>query len=230
MPELFLEPHQVDELGATWHQLAGLVPQLDDLIAGSVMGTATSLGIRIATAPRSRPPINTAAYDHIDHIHACAAGWTTNLTDDTTTNPPTDHSTAGHCRHLHINADRIATRPWAPDCLTEAKDLAATAERITNPDHSDSITDRYDPTDPAVHHRAHQAQGDAADMIAIHHTVTGTTITETQIRAWARANKITTHHGPGGEPQYRYHEVAATARTIRARRLPIRHTRINLDV
>lgn len=230
MTELFLEPHQVDELGQTWHNLATLVPQLDDLIAGSVMGVASSLGIRIATAPRSRPPINTAAYDHIDLIHTAAYGWATNLNDDTTAGWTDNPSTAGYCRHLHINADRIATRPWAPDCLTEATDLHNTAQRITNPNHSESITDRYDPTDPAVRHRAHQAQGDTADMIAVHHKVTGATLTHTQIRAWARDGKITTHAGPGGEPQYRYHEVATAALTIRARRLRINHDLINLDV
>lgn len=226
--DLFLEPHQVDELGTHWHNLAGIVPQLDDMIAGSVMGVASSLGIRLANAPRSRPPINVAAYDHIDLIHTSALGWVTNLTDDTTTSWPDGTGPAALCRHLHIHADRIATRPWAKDCLDEAKDLDTTAQHITNPGHGESITDRHDPTDTNLHHQAHHAQGDAADMIVVHHKVTGHTLTEHQIRQWQRDGKLTRHTGPGGEAQYRYHEVAAAARAIRIRRLPIRHDRINL--
>ena len=218
MTDAFLDPHQTDQLGTTWHNLATLVPQLDDLIAGSVMGTATSLGIRIATAPRSRPPINTAAYDHLELIHTAALGWVTNLTDDTTTPWPDGTGPAVLCRHLHINADRIATQPWAPDCLTEATDLHTTAERITNPNHSESITDHRHLAQAELHHRAHQAVGDASDMVAVHHAVTGEAITERAIHQWRRRGKLPDRYGPAGEPWFHYHEIATLAHQARARR------------
>ncbi|MBB1022951.1 MULTISPECIES: hypothetical protein [unclassified Dietzia] len=224
MTDSFLEPHQVDELGGHWHTLAGLIPQLDDLLAGSVMGVATSLGIRIARAPASRPPINVAAYDHLDLIRACAEGWTHHLATETNFSPPRDTSTAGLCRHLHLAADRIATRPWAPDCLDEATELASTAARITNPDDGESITDRHHLATTDVHHRAHQAQGDAADMAAVHHAVTGEHLDEKTIHQWRRRGHLPERIGPAGEVWFHYHEVAAAARHARIRRLPIRQT------
>lgn len=218
--EAFLEPEQIDRLGDRWHALASLTHQLEELVAGSVMGVASALGIRIARAPASRPPINVAAHDHLDVIRTAVTGWARCLLDDAIVELPRDTSTAGLARHLHINADRIATCQWAPDCLAEVEDLAAEAERITGPDKDGSITDRHHLADAEVHHRAHRARGNAADMAAVHLAVTGEHLPESTIRMWARRGKMTEELGPGGAPEYSYTEVAQLARLRRVKTKP----------
>lgn len=218
MTDTFLEPRQVDELGTHWHNLASLTHQLEELVAGSVMGVASALGIRIARAPASRPPINVAAHDHLDVIRTAAAGWARCLLDDALVELPRDTSTAGLARHLHIHADRIAACAWAPDCLAEVADLAATAERIAGPDENGSIADRHHLAEAEVHHRAHQAVGEAADMVAVHRAVTGELITERDIHQWRRRGKLPDRAGPAGEAWFHYHEIAVLARDARVRR------------
>lgn len=216
--DAYLDDHDTDRLGAAWHTLAELAPQLDELVAGDVIGKPTALGIRIARAPASRPPINVAAIDHLDIIAACATGWTDCLNQDAGVPIPADVRTATLCRHLHVHADRIATQPWARDCFEEVKDLVTKAWRIANPDDDGSITDRRHLADADVHHRAHQARGDAADMAAVHHAVTGEHLPESTIRSWVRRGKMTEHIADDGSPEYAYIEVAQLARMRRARR------------
>ena len=216
--DAFLEPEQIDRLGDRWHALASLTHQLEELVAGSVMGVASALGIRIARAPASRPPINVAAHDHLDVVRTAVTGWARCLLDDALVELPRDTSTAGLARHLHINADRIALCQWAPDCLAEVEDLAAEAERITGPDENGSIADRHHLAETEVHHRAHQAVGEAADMVAVHRAVTGETISDRDIHQWRRRGKLPDRFGPAGEPWFHYHEIAVLAREARVRR------------
>lgn len=213
----FLTQQQEADLAASLDDVAVWAPTLARIVRREerpVVSVSTS-------RPKKRgsePPINVVAFDLLDHAHVVLGSWAEYLVERGGPVPPAEATTVSAlARHLGSVVDRVACQDWAVECKTEVDSVARQMREMVEPDEPRSIAHRYRLADVDVHHRAHQATGDARDMAAVHLAVTGELLPESTVRSWVARGKLEEVPGLDGAPRYRYSDVASLARLRRAR-------------